>query len=412
MKINLSIDGKDFKSQVADLRDKLNKCQTNGILDDDFEKQLYELSQMEEELLRSLIPYYRVYVNNIKTTTMQINPIKQLGAFSFDSFLQTALRISKNLFITSSIDKNVQFFYIDSVEDFYESNSIKVEWSPPIKELKRRISFMYQLNYKEILLFDITGESYLLSSDNFDQIPNVDGQIKVNKVQKSHKFDGFQRCLEIRDGLLVVEDLDEKLNLVEIINENNEYSLIFHKDVFCTVQNLTTLEKIEDDYFVAGTKLGELYFIKYENRQLIITEKIDFLNDEIRQVRLLEDEGGSKDSLITIGNNGQLKIFSLYKNSEIVKGGIYDLKGNLFDVQSKKGTAVVLSEDGIIYLLEENFGNWHLDEEVTIEDTFCTNVLDLGISKYLGIDIEGKINLLDIDRIDTPKSLWDLPLHQ
>ena len=32
-----------------------------------------------------------------------------------------------------------------------------------------------------------------------------------------------------------------------------------------------------------------------------------------------------------------------------------DLKGNLFEVQSKSGTAVVLSEDGLIYLLEENF---------------------------------------------------------
>ena len=88
------------------------------------------------------------------------------------------------------------------------------------------------------------------------------------------------------------------------------------------------------------------------------------------------------------------------------------LKGNLFDVQSKKGTAVVLSEDGIIYLLEENFGNWYLNDEVDIKDIFFTNVLKLGISKYLLMDVEGKLNLLDIDRIDTPKYLWDLSLYQ
>jgi len=79
--MNLSVDGKEFKDQVKDLRTKLNECLTNGVLDEDFEEQLDKLSQIEEELLSDLIPYYRVYVDNITKTSMQINPIKQLGAF-------------------------------------------------------------------------------------------------------------------------------------------------------------------------------------------------------------------------------------------------------------------------------------------------------------------------------------------
>ncbi len=86
MKINLSVEVKEFKSQVKDLREKLNECQGDGILDDSFKEQLNKLLKIEEELLTDLIPYYRVYVNNIKKTSMRINPIKQLGAFSFDSF--------------------------------------------------------------------------------------------------------------------------------------------------------------------------------------------------------------------------------------------------------------------------------------------------------------------------------------
>ncbi|MBU5675062.1 hypothetical protein KQI88_01350 [Alkaliphilus sp. MSJ-5] len=411
MKINLSVDGKDFKSQVKELREKLNECQANGILDGDFEEQLDKLSQIEEELLTDLIPYYRVYANNVKKTSMQINPIKQLGAFSFDSFLQTTLRINKNLFITSSIDRKVQFFYIDIVDDFSDHNQIEEEWSPPIKEIKETISFIYKLNDKEILLLGVRGGCYLLSSDNFDQIPNVNGQIKVKRIQTDHDFNGFGRCLAIRDGLFVVENGDEKLNLFEIIKENDEYRLVFHKDIYCTIPNWTVLEKINDDYFVVGTKLGKLYFIKYENRQLTITEKIDFLDDEIRQIRCLEDENGKKKSLMVTGNKGHLKIFSLYEDSKAIKMELNDLKGNLFDVQSKKGTAIVLSEDGIIYLLEENFGNWYLNEKATIKDIFFTNVFKLDISKYLLMDIEGKLNLLDIDRIDTPKDLWNLPLY-
>nr|WP_242976228.1 hypothetical protein [Clostridium sporogenes] len=92
---------------------------------------------------------------------------------------------------------------------------------------------------------------------------------------------------------------------------------VFHKDIYCSIPNWTTLEKINEDYFVVGTKMGNLYFIKYENRQFTITGKNHFVNDEIRQIRFLEDENGNKNSIIVIGNKGQLKIFSLYEIQKI-----------------------------------------------------------------------------------------------
>lgn len=405
--MNLSVDGEVFKNQVKDLRKKLNECLANGIMEDGFQEQLDKLSQIEQELLAELIPYYRVYINNIKKTSIKINTIKQLGAFSFDSFLQTALRVNENLFITSGIDGKVRFFYISD-----DNNQIEVEWSPPIKDIKEAISFIYKLNDKEILLFGVRGGCYLLSSDNFDKMPDVNVQVKVKGIQTEHDFNGFGRCLAIYDNLFVVENGDEKLNLIEIIKENDDYRLAFHKYIYCTIPNWTALEKINEYYFAAGTKMGELYFIKYENKQLIITEKINFLNDEIRQIRCLEDENGKKSSIIITGSNGQFRIFSLCEDEKNVNIDLNDLKGNLFDIQSKKGTAVVLSEDGIIYLLEENFKNWYLNDEAAIKDVFFTNVLKLDISKYLLMDVEGKLNLLDIDRIDTPKDLWELPLYQ
>lgn len=410
--MNLSVHGKDFKDQVKDLRTKLNECLTNGILDEDFEEQLDKLSQIEEELLSDLIPYYRVYVDNITKTSMQINPIKQLGAFEFDSFLQTTLRINDSLFITSGIDGKVQFFYIDIEDDFSNQIQIQVEWSHPIKEIKEGVSFIYKLNDKEILLLGVRGGCYLLSSDNFDQMPDIDGQIKVKKIETEHGINEFGRCLAINDGLFAVENGDKKLNLLETVKGKDGYRLVFHKDIYCTIPNWSALEKISDNYFAVGTKMGELYFIKYENNQLNITEKIKCFSDEIRVIRCLQDENGSKSSLVVTGNNGYLKIFSLYGDSKTIKIELNDLKGNLFDVQSKNGTAVVLSEDGIVYLFEENFGNWYLNDEAVLKDVFFTNILKLDISKYLLMDIEGKLNLLYIDRIDTPKDLWELPLHQ
>lgn len=411
VEIDLQVDGEEFKSQVKKLRENLNKCLANGNLVDGFEEDLEKLLQMEEDLLTGLIPYYRVYAKDIKKTSMRISPIKQLGAFSFDSFLQTTLRINKNLFITSSIDGKVQFFYIDIADGFSNYKQTEVEWSPPIKEIKETISFIYKLNDKEILLFGFRGGCYLILSNHFNQLPNVNGQIKVKNIQADHDFNGFGRCIAIRDGLFVVENGEETLNLFEIIKENNEYHLVFHKDIECIIPNWTALRKIDDNYFAVGTRIGKLYFIKYENRQFIITEEMDLLDDEIRQIRCLEDENG-ENSLIVTGNKGQIKILSLHEASKAVKTGWNDLKGNLFEAQSEKGTAIVLSEDGALYLLEENFGVWYLDEGAMLKDIFFTDVIKLDDAKYLLMDIEGKLNLLYIDRINTPKDLWNLPLYR
>ena len=410
--MDLSVDVKKFKSQIKNLREKLNDSKANGILNENYEEQLQKLLKVEDELLTELIPYYRLHPNNTKKTSMRIKPIKKLGAFNFDSFLVTSLKINQNLFITSNIDRNVQFFYINTAEDFLSNNEILGEWSSPIKEIREVISFIDRVNSKEILLFGVQGGCYLISSDYFDQLPDVNVQVKVKKIKMQYDFDGFGRCLEISSGLLAVENGDEKLNLFEIIKTKNEYRIVFHEDIYCSIPNWTTLEKISENYFVVGTKMGELYFIKYTNNQFIIIKKIDFLKNEIRDIKCLEGENGFVNSLIITGNMGSLKIFSLGKNEEDTTIQFNNLKGNLFEAQSEKGTAVVLSEDGIIYLFEENFGNWYLNEKSIINNVFFTNILRLSISKYLIMDIEGNFNVLDIDRIDTPKDLWELPLYK
>lgn len=413
MKTNLSVDGDYFKNQIKTLRKKLNECMVTGILDDDFEDNLTKLSQMEETLLTELIPYYRTSLDNTKKTSMKINSIKKLGASSFNGFLKSTLRINEKLFITSSIDGNVQFFYIDIVDTFYDGTQIQQEWTLPIKEIKEAVSYLYKLSPKEILLFGVRGGLYIISSDNFDQIPNVNGEIKVKSLEVNGCINDFGRCLAINDSLFIVENGEERLNLLELTKEKDEYSLIFHKDIYCNIPNWTVLEKLSGNYFVVGTKTGQLYFIKYENNKLTITESFNFLNEEIRKIKRLETGDGDNNSLMVMGNNGQIGILSLSEDTEpkLIKTQLNDLKGNLFDIQSKKGTAVVLSEDGIIYLFEEDFGSWHLNLDTTMENVFFTNVLSFDTSRYLLMDVDGNLNLLDIDRIDTKEDLFNLPLY-
>lgn len=409
--MNLSLDVRKFKSQVKDLRTKLNESKINGILDEDYEENLQILIKLEQELLTELIPYYRINTNT-KKTSMNIKSIKKLGAFDFDSFLVTSFKINDNLFITSSIDRKVQFFYIKGDIESPSNYEIEGEWSSPIKEVKEVISFIYKLNDKEILLFGVLGGCYHISSDYFHQMPDVNIQLTVKKIKMKCNFHGFGRVLELSNKLFLFENENGELGLFEVIKEKDEYTIIFKDNIYFSITNWTSLEKIGKNYFTVGTKSGELYFVKFINNQFTIIDKTHILKDEIRDIKCLEDANGTVNSLIVAGNSGNLKIISLDKNEAHSNIEFNNLKGNLFEIKSRKGTAVVLSEDGIVYLFEENFGNWYLNEEATMSNVFYSNILMFHISKYLIMDIEGNLNILDIDRINTAKDLWELPLYK
>ncbi|WP_201259695.1 hypothetical protein [Tissierella sp. P1] len=243
MKVNLSINGEYFKNEVKDLRNKLEECKKTGILDNDFEDRLKRLLQMEDSLLRDLIPYYRTYVDNIKKTSMEVIPLKQLGSIGSHGFPQSILRINENLFVTSSINSKVQFFYIDIPKKLSKEKEIEVEWTLPIKEIKERISFIYKLNHKEILLIGVKGGCYILSSNSFDKLPDINEEIEVKRIQMDYDFKGFGRILEIGDNLFVTGNEEDTLTLFEIVKEKGEHSLNFHTDISCTIPNWTAMEK-------------------------------------------------------------------------------------------------------------------------------------------------------------------------
>ncbi|WP_313577687.1 hypothetical protein [Lacrimispora sp.] len=410
MKLNLSVDEEGFKKQVKDLRQKLNKTQETGILEDDFEKCLEVLSAKEEKLLTEMIPHYRAYAGNSKDA-IKTEFITRLGAYGFEGFLQSVLRFSEDMFITGSTDCALRFFQISKRTDPFGKERIQEEWSPPFKDIKERISAFHRLNKNEIMLFGNKGGGYLLSCSNFKQIPNGSGEMHIKKIETETGMSWFGQCLSVSDNLIAAEREQEELVLLEVVKEKEEYRLILHKDASLPISNIIGMEKTGADNFTVGTKTGEIYFIKQIYNNLSIVNKIKIPDCEIRKIHCLKNEKGQKDTLLTIGNNGKLHIISLDgADINILDEGSF-LKGNLFDAESSKGTAVILSEDGIIYLLEENFGKWHINKESIMEGAFFTDVLKLYPSKYLLMGVEGELCTLNINRIDTPEALWDLPLY-
>lgn len=411
MKLNLSVDEEEFKNQVKDLRQKLNKTRETGIIEDDFEKCLKVLSAKEEKLLTEMIPHYRAYTGNSKDV-IKTEFITRLGACGFEGFLQSVLRISEDMFITGSTDCALRFFQISKSTEPSGKERIQEEWSPPFNDMKEKISAFHRLNKNEILLLGSKGGGYLLLCSNFKQIPNGSGEMHIKKIETGTGMSWFGQCLSVSDNLIAAEREQEELVLLEVVKEKEKYRLILHKDASLPISNIIGMEKTGADDFAVGTESGEIYFIKRNYNNLSIVNKIKIPDCEIRKIHSLENEKGKKDTLLSIGNNGKLHIISLDgADINILDEGNF-LKGNLFDAESSKGTAVILSEDGIIYLMEENFGKWHINKDSIMEGAFFTDVLKLYPSKYLLMGVEGELCTLNINRIDTPEALWDLPLYQ
>lgn len=138
MKLNLSVDEEEFKKQVKDLRQKLNKTRETGIIEDDFEKCLEVLSAKEEKLLTEMIPHYRAYTGNSKDA-IKTELITRLGACGFEGFLQSVLRCSEDMFITGSTDCALRFFQISKSTQPSGKERIQEEWSPPFNNIKEKI---------------------------------------------------------------------------------------------------------------------------------------------------------------------------------------------------------------------------------------------------------------------------------
>lgn len=389
----------EFKEKVKDLRLRLNTIKTTGILDKDFERDIKNLKIEEEKILKELIPYFRTYSKKHKSTS-ELLETKEIGSFRFNSFLSSYLKLNENLFIVSDTNKNTMFFYIDE-------KSLKVEWSENIKEIKENISYIYKIDSENLLLFGIKSGVYLLNFKNKNKILNINRDVKVQKLKTNFRETSFGRTLRISENIFLTENGEDKINLYKFNYNKKESYLEYFEDVFIEIKNWTNFQKIKDNYFVVSDKLGKLCFIEFKNNKFNIIKEIK-TNILIRNISLIERENSVKD-LLVLGEDGKLLVLNLgtfEKNLEI-----NNLSGNLFTSSSNLGTVVVLSEDGIIYIIEENFSNWELSKNCTIKNTFATDVISLKESKYLLMNLEGKFDLLNISRINNTEDLWNLPLY-
>ena len=158
MKFSVNIDS--YKKKLITLIEELNQTLEKGKLDKDFEEKLLELEKQEDLILGELLPYYRQFAPETYQTKIEEVPVKTYGTYKLNTYLKSYLCIEKNIFLIASADQKL---YLMRVSEDYK----KVELSQPIKNFDKLIILMYPLSKRKILLFAVTGDIFVLKSNDF-----------------------------------------------------------------------------------------------------------------------------------------------------------------------------------------------------------------------------------------------------
>lgn len=400
--MKFSVDTNQFKKNLIKLREDLNKTLEDGKLKENFKDQLLEVEEKEKTILRELLPYYRVYALDIYETKINILPVKMEGTYEFNSYLKSYLEVEKDIFIFAGSDLKIYFARILDRQDG------KIELSPAIKDFKKLVIAIYQLDKDQTLVFTSSGQIFVFSCKDIKDIFENINNLKINKIDKD--FESFENVIKLDENKFICQTAKDQLILLEINREDLRFEIKSEINLSDLVDEIRCLVKISKSKFAMATSNGDFLQAKVQYNQIDIGEKIKILGGPINKLEILENENAERKICAILGNQGKLILYDL--ESEEIKKSEKELKGDLFNIKTNKGTTIILTADGFMYLFEENFGEWKVNSKISQDDIFLMNLIVLDPSNYLALDLDGNFYILEIDRLNSIEKLYDLDLYK
>lgn len=398
MKLKISIDERDFREKLLESKAMLEESLSKGVLDEKFYSNMEELKTMEELMLKDLVPYYRSYGREENHLSMRISKITNIGQFSFETFADKILRLSSKLYLVAGLDGGLRFFYLDLTKD-------KVEWTGRVKDINTRFSNLFILG-DEILLLGMNRESYLISLENRNSIPNLDRDLKIKKILND-EMNGFDKSILINKTSILVARGEGQFDLVNLKGKSGSY-YFENTGLKLQVGTWSAIKKLGENYFVIGDRMGHLILIKLIDNKFKVDRSIKVMEGPILNIGYLESESLLKDNLIATGTNGQVSILNL---SDFSLDQVEALEGNIIETRSKEGSIVLLSDNGLLYGFEENFSIWNYGENLVEEEIYFTNISNFEKNIYLGLGLDGSLYRIDLIRINSPDDLRKISIY-
>lgn len=400
MNVKLSVDPQSYKKEIENLRRKLNESLASGIISDNFEQELKQLEEMQQRMLTELLPYYRLAFPSALEVTVENNVAKRLGSYSPDIFNRGLFRLSSRLFLATSMGGKLQLLNLKST-----GGRVTSEWSDFITGINETVTAVFSLGEGQFFLVGIRGGCYRLTVEDKAEMSAL--MPKITNLKVSGKSDGFGKCAAIGNGLFAAETGAQGICILKLSGD------------YVKITGVT--QKVMDDYttmgsavgmLLAGNSQGYIAVLNEENGKITAQNPIKAINNPIMEICPLQNESGTKESLLVLGTGGEYAVAEVAGGKIISAERQTGLSGNLFAGATALGTGLILSDDGQVYLLEENLGNWSLNSGATQKEAFFTKAVPVERGKYLLTDLDGEVTLMKINRLDTPEALLKLPIYK
>lgn len=401
--MKFSIDINEYKKNLTKLRTQLDQTLAEGHLDGNFKEKLDELENLENKMLKELLPYYRIYAPELYQTKVSELEVKMDGNNKLQSYLKSYIHVEENIFILASADQKVYFMRSNG------ENKQHIELSQAIKNFNKLVIYMHRLSKEKILLFTVTGDIYVFMSNNFTDIFENPKNLRIIKIKNN--FDGFEDVINIRKSTFLCQIGRNEFIVLEIYEKSLNIKIKNNINLSDLDEEINSLVKISNFHFALGSHSGDLILASFEEDDIKIDKKIKILDNPIINLAILESESYEKTLCISQANSDNIFLYNL-KSKKLTNVGLDESNSTILSIESKKSSAFILSDDFNLYLLEENMGKWTLNFKRSVADRSFVNIIGLDNSTYLTIDIYGNFYILKLDRLDSIEKLRDINLFR
>lgn len=399
--MKLSININEYKKNLTKLRMDLDQTLAEGHLDVDFKEKLDELEDIENKMLKELLPYYRIYAPELYRTKVNELEVKIDGNNKLQSYLKSYIHVQENIFILASADQKVYFMRSNGKDNQH------IELSQAIKHLNKLVIYMHRLSKEKILLFTVTGDIYVFMSNNFTDIFENPKNLRIIKIKNT--FEGFENVINIGESTFLCQIGRNEFIVLEIDVISLKIKIKNHINLSDLDEEINSLVKISNFHLALGSHRGGLILVSFKEDEIKVYKKIKIFDNPIINLAILESESYEKALCISQANSDNIFLYNL-KSKKITNVGLDESNSSILSIESKKSSAFILREDFNMYLLEENMGKWNINSKLSIADRPFVNIIGLDNSTYLTIDIYGNFSILKLDRLDSIEKLRDINL--
>ena len=390
-----------FFSKVTELRAAFELAKVEGKIPKDFQQQLEELEGKQQSILSDFFSNYQELPVIKKQTRFDFHEVFDSNHLSQYMPYKKIIPLKNTLIVSLLNDNSIEL--IEILKEKETQHTVKKIGKPSV--FSETIRDLIPVDEDSIIVLSEKGTVYL-------------GEL-VEKKQLELEFTEIDNSSELQDLYEISEMIDHTFwgykdfnCLKQIIFKKKTNHLVIK--TYClprnTIKRWSTLLTINTTDILLGDEDGKVVYLRVNQNELeIVAESnlgssiTNFFISEYQENYLL---------IFVLGNHGAVTLMKCFKNNlEIVATMIID-SGNLFAMTIQQKNAVILSDSGDLYLLEELNQSWQLNPYATKKEVFFTQVYHFN-KVFLFINSDGLFDIATINKeIKEKVDLLELALYE